>query len=210
MKRYYPGLLLILALLAGFSSYGQNKMPKSVRVSGVVLDADDRKEIPYVSIRIVSTMYGTAADNNGYFSLFINPGDTLLFTSIGYRDAAFIMPYDLNAEQYSLVQLMRKETVMLSEVVVFPWPDIKTFENAFLDVKPKRSMDDLVFEVQRDMNKTVNDNEQYEYYYDQMRYNRLYELHGTIPPNNFLNPVRWADFIRDVRQGKFKENKKDN
>lgn len=209
MKRYFPGLLIVLALLTGATAFGQQKIPKPVRVSGVVLDADDRREVPYVSIRIAGTMYGTAADNNGYFSLFINPGDTLLFTSIGYRAAAFIMPYDLDAEQYSLVQLMRKETVMLSEVVVFPWPDVKTFENAFMDVKPKRNMDDLVFEVQRDIRKTVNNNEEYEYYYDQMRYNRLYELHGIIPPNNFLNPIRWANFIRDVRQGEFKGNRKD-
>lgn len=209
MKRYCPVLLFLLILSAGFVSFGQKKAPNPVRVSGVVLDADDRKEIPYVSIRIAGTMYGTAADNNGYFSLFINPGDTLLFSSIGYSNAAFIMPYNLAAEQYSLVQLMRKETVVLSEVVVFPWPDVKNFENAFLDVKPKRNMDDLVFEVQRDIRKTVNNNEEYEYYYDQMRYNRLYELHGVIPPNNFLNPIRWANFIRDVRKGEFKENKKD-
>ncbi|MBL6447307.1 carboxypeptidase-like regulatory domain-containing protein [Fulvivirga sp. 29W222] len=209
IKKYCSALIFVLSLFIGFSSSGQKKTSKPVRISGVVLDADDRKEVPYVSIRIAGTMYGTAADNNGYFSLFINPGDTLLFTSIGYRDATFVMPYDLNSEQYSLVQLMRKETVMLSEVVVFPWPDIKTFESAFLDVKPKRNMDDLVFEVQRDIKKTVKDNEEYEYYSDQMRYNRLYELHGVIPPNNFLNPIRWVNFIRDVKQGKFEEKKKD-
>ena len=117
------------------------------------------------------------------------------------------MPYNLKSEQYSLVQLMRKETVMLSEVVVFPWPDEKTFEKAFVDTKPERNMDDLVFEVKRDLEKTVENTEEYEYYYDQMRYNRLYQLHGIVPPNNFLNPIRWSNFIHDVTSGKFKKKK---
>ena len=79
MKRYL--MLFLFILLAGVSGYGQKKAPNPVRVSGVVLDADDREQISYVSIRIAGTMYGTAADNNGYFSIFINPGDTLLFSS---------------------------------------------------------------------------------------------------------------------------------
>lgn len=209
MRTYIHFLLIGVALMATLSARAQNKNKSvnSVRVTGVVLDADDHKAIPYVNIRIAGTMYGTAADNNGYFSIFINSGDTLRFSSIGYQEAVFIMPYKLSSNQYSLMQLMRKETVMLSEVVVFPWPSIESFEEAFLDVKPHRNMDDLVFEVQRDIKKTVNKNEQYEYYYDQMRYNKLYELHGEIPPNNFLNPIRWANFIRDIDSGKFKKKK---
>lgn len=199
----------IILILAVAPVCAQNKTGNPVRVSGVVLDADDRKEIPYTSVRISGTMYGTAADNNGYFSLFINAGDTLKFSSIGFNDAVFIMPYNLKSEQYSLVQLMRKETMMLNEVIVFPWPDLKNFEKAFLDAKTKRNMDDLVFEVQRDLRETVDDNEKYEYYYDQMRYNKLYELHGMIPPNNFLNPIRWSNFLQDVKEGKVDNKKKD-
>ncbi len=179
-----------------------------VRVVGVMVDADDRKELPYVNIRVKGTQYGTPSDNNGYFSIFINPGDTLAFSSVGYKEAVFVMPFDSKGSQYSLIQLMRKETVLLEEVLVFPWPTMDNFKKAFLDIKPKRNMDDLVFEVQRDIKETVKEERLYEYYYDQMRYNRLYELHREVPPNNFLNPIRWSNFMRDIKEGKLKKKKK--
>ena len=179
-----------------------------VRVVGVMVDADDRKELPYVNIRVKGTQYGTSSDNNGYFSIFINPGDTLAFSSVGYKEAVFVMPFDSKGSQYSLIQLMRKETVLLEEVLVFPWPTMDNFKKAFLDIKPKRNMDDLVFEVQRDIKETVKEERLYEYYYDQMRYNRLYELHREVPPNNFLNPIRWSNFMRDIKEGKLKKKKK--
>ena len=178
-----------------------------VRVTGVVVDADDRKELPYVNVRVKGTQYGTSSDNNGYFTIFINPGDTLAFSSVGYKNAVFVMPFDSKGSQYSLLQLMRKETVLLEEVLVFPWPTMENFKKAFMDTKPKRNMDDLIFEVQRDIKKTVRDEQLYEYYYDQMRYNRLYELHGEVPPNNFLNPIRWSNFVRDIKAGKLKKKK---
>lgn len=207
MKQHCLFAILLVCTTITFAQ--KQKTPsKAVRVVGVVVDADDHVAVPYVNIAIAGTHYGTSADASGYFSIFINPGDTLLFSSIGYRNAAFVMPFNLGGDEYSLLQLMRKETVMLSEVVVFPWPSLKTFEEAFLDTKPQRDMSDLVLEVQRDIKQTVDENEQYEYYYEQMRYNRLYELHGEIPPNNFLNPIRWSNFIKDVREGKIK-NKKD-
>ncbi|MFT4741950.1 MAG: hypothetical protein ACI9XJ_001237, partial [Marivirga sp.] len=40
-------------------------------------------------------------------------------------------------------------------------------------------------------------------YYDQYRYAKLYDLTGIVPPNNFLNPITWSNFIRD-----WKENQK--
>lgn len=176
----------------------------AVRLTGIVLDAENRNEVPYASVRIAGTQYGTSSDNTGYFSVFMNPGDTLLFSSIGYQEAAFIMPYNVNAETYSLVQLMRKETVLLEEVVVFPWPTLKNFERAFLDTMPKQNpSEELIKEVKLELDQTLEASEKSEYYYDQMRYQHLYEIHGTIPPNNFLNPIRWSNFVKDLGKRKY-------
>lgn len=207
MKKTCILILMFVILLAG-TAHAQKINMNSVRVTGAVIDADDREELPYVNIRIRGTRYGTSSDSNGYFSIFINPGDTLSFSSVGYMGAVFVMPFDSKGSQYSLLQLMRKETVLLDEIVVFPWPTLENFREAFMDARPKRNMDDLIFEVQRDVKKTADDNELYEYYYDQMRYNRLYELHREVPPNNFLNPIRWSNFVRDIAEGKLKKKKK--
>ncbi|MBL3656624.1 carboxypeptidase-like regulatory domain-containing protein [Fulvivirga sediminis] len=200
---------LIFAILLISSAVMAQKTANSVRVVGMVLHADNRESLPYVSVQIKGTMYGTSTDNSGYFTVFINPGDTLNFSSIGYNQGVFIMPFELHSDHYSLVQLMRKETVLLNEVVVFPWPSVDSFEKAFLDTKPKKGMEDLVHEVKRDINKTVDENTKSDYYYDQMRYNRLYELTGQMPPNNFLNPMRWSNFFRDLKEDEISNKRTD-
>lgn len=198
-----------LFMVLSLSSFAQVKT-EAVRLSGIVLDADSRMEVPYASIQISGTQYGTSSDNSGYFSLFMNPGDTLVFSSIGYQDAAFVMPFQLGSNSYSLIQLMKKDTLLLEEVVVFPWPTIENFEKAFLDTQPKQSeMEHVVEEVKRDLSNQVDATRQTDYYYDQMRYQKLYELHGTMPPNNFLNPMRWSNFIRDVKSGRLKQNEEE-
>lgn len=185
-------------LLLSTNVLAQDKPKNSLFLTGVILDSEERKELPYVNIRVKDSFYGTATDINGYFSLFVNPGDTLIFSYVGYQKASFIMPYGLDAKQYSLLQLMTKDTVVLEEVVVFPWPDYENFVRAFMDVEPPADATNLVIEVKQDLNHTFEEAELSKYYLNQQRYQRLFIMHEIFPPNNFLDPSRWTDFIKDL------------
>ncbi len=196
MKKY---LILLPLLLASVMLYGQ-RTSNPVLLTGVVMEADQHVPLPYVNIQLNQTMYGTASDSNGYFSIFVNPGDTLRFSSVGYRTAYFVMPYTITENRYSLIQLMRREAIMLEEVIVFPWPTLDQFKEAFLDAEVPLTQQDIVNEVQRDVQKDVKKFELDEYQADQLRYQRLYEMNEIFPPNNFLNPMRWSNFVRSVRE----------
>lgn len=202
INKNFLKLVITILVAFGFCASKAQITTEPVRLTGIVVDADSGEEIPYVNINISGTQYGTSADNNGYFSLFMSLGDTLRFSSIGFQDAAFIMPYNLESDTYSLVQLMRKETVMLQEVVVFPWPTLESFKKAFMEVEDESpdSMEELVREVRIDYNQLSDEVTESEYYYEQKRYQRLYELHNRVPPNNFLNPMRWSNFMRDLKK----------
>ena len=189
----------VLLLLASIGT-ARAQESSSVLLTGVVMDADQQIPIPFVNIRLSGTNYGTAADSNGHFTLFVNPGDTLQFSSVGYTSAVFVMPMEVNSNQYSLIKLLRQETIMLSEIVVFPWPSIEQFKDAFIDVDPGIPDDQQVREVQLRVMSEVKDNELDEYEAEQMQYQKLYELNGIFPPNNFLNPMRWSNFLRDVKK----------
>ena len=199
--RLYIVLAIVLIGLAS-NAQAQRSARNSVLLTGVVMDADQQLPLPYVNIRLGDTNYGTATDINGHFTLFVNPGDTLTFTSIGYRDEVFMMPYDVSNRQYSLIQLMWQETTILSEIVVFPWPTIDQFKDAFLDTDPGVTEDQLVREVQLRVKDEANMNQMEIYEAQQMQHQKLYELNGIFPPNNFLNPMRWSDFVRDVKKSK--------
>jgi hypothetical protein len=202
MKEY---LLMILLLLSGVAS-GQQK---SITVSGVVMDADTLNTIAYVNIRLKDTYFGTVSDNTGHFNFTASEGDTLRFSSVGYFDAFFIMPDKLAGDSYSLIQLMRKETIMLDEVVIFPWPEYMQLKEAFMSATPERTMDDVANEAQRKV-KRISD-EEYErnkHYYNMYYNNQLYDMTGIVPANNFLNPFNWSNLIRDVKHKKQKKQKK--
>ena len=200
MKR---GLLIVILMAAAvLSLYGQRRAANPVLLTGVVMDADAQKPLPYVNIQVQGTVYGTASDSNGYFSIFVNPGDTLRFSYIGYRTAYFVMPYNVEGNRYSLIQLLRQESILLSEVVVFPWPTLDQFKNAFLDADVPDDEDARINVVRQQVQQDAEENQLNEYEADQMRYQRLYELNQIFPANNFLNPMRWSNFIRDVSKKK--------
>ncbi len=182
---------------------------KSTTISGVIMDADSIGVVPYVNIRLKGTFFGTVSNNSGHFSFIASEGDTLQFSSIGYFDAYFIMPSILSGDSYSLIQLMRKETIMLEEVVVFPWPEYDQLREVFLNTTPKRNLDDISFEAKRVVKRISQ--EEYnrnKHYYNVYHNNQLYDMTGIVPANNFLNPINWSNFIRDVKGKSYKKGKK--
>ena len=182
---------------------------KTTTISGVVMDADTISTVPYVNIRLKGTYFGTVSDNSGHFSFMASEGDTLQFSSVGYFDAFFIMPQKLIGDSYSLIQLLRKETIILDEIVIFPWPEYEQLRKAFLSVEPKHSLDDISFKAKRKVERISND----EYlrnknYYNVYYNNQLYDMTGIVPANNFLNPAQWSNFIRDVKLKNYNKEKK--
>lgn len=192
--------LIVSIFLVGFSSIAQNEkiIEEPIHITGVILDAENMEPVPFTTVLIGEGKSGTVADNSGYFSFLAYPGDTITFRSVGYRNSTFIIPKLLEGKTYSLIELMVKEHVLLEEVKVYPLPDTDYFTNTIVkkeltDVQ-KRQLDNF----KRDLNDLLE--KQYEQnnpYYDQWRYARLYEMTGIVPPNNFLNPMTWSNFIRD-------------
>lgn len=203
--------LIIPILLTGLSlTWGElYSQTESFTISGVIMDADSIEAVPYVNIRLKDTFFGTVSDNSGYFNFIASEGDTLKFSSIGYFDAYFIMPKELDGDSYSLVQLMRKETVMLEEVVIFPWPEYQQLRDAFLNTPLKHNLDDISLEAKRKVERISHEEyERNKHYYNVYHNNQLYNMTGIVPANNFLNPINWSNFIRDVGLKNYKKEKK--
>ncbi len=73
-------LLFLLILVNSFLTGNSQR----ISVSGAVFNVKERKCIPYVNIRVAGSSYSVDADENGRFKINVKPGDTLLFTCIGY------------------------------------------------------------------------------------------------------------------------------
>ena len=69
----------------------------------------------------------------GYFSFVANKGDTIIFSSVGYKKANFIIPDTLNTSKYSLIQVMYKDTILLKAAHIYPWPSKEQFAEVFVN-----------------------------------------------------------------------------
>lgn len=78
MKRIFLFLTFLLTL--------QVASAQTLTVSGVVTSADDSYPLPGVSVIVKGTMQGTYTDVDGFYSIDVQEGATLVFSSIGFME----------------------------------------------------------------------------------------------------------------------------
>lgn len=181
-----------------------------VQFSGVVVDGDSLKAVPFVAVIIKNTNRGTFADVSGYFSFVAQPGDTISFVTLGYKNAEFVLPDTLKDTRYSLIQLLKRDTIELKEAVIYPWPTKEQFKDAFLKLN---APDDDLARAQKNLKQqaliqsATNISADGSMNYKsgmQQRSSQMYYA-GQLPPNNLLNPIAWSKFIQAWRNGSLKK-----
>lgn len=202
-------LIILLSLFFGNEFFAQIDKDDLIQFSGIVVTRDSLSPVPFATILAKNTSRGTTSDYYGYFSFVAQPNDTLVFSSIGFRKSEFVVPIDLNGNRYSLIQSMLNDTIMIDMVEVYPWPTPAQFNEAFLamdipDDDLERMRKNLSPEVLKNradaMPMTANMNFKWE---NQQRSNQLYYA-GQYRPNNLLNPIAWAQFVKAWKRGDFK------
>lgn len=78
-------LVILLILLFDSVSAQLIRMNNRLVIAGIVVDAETTEPLPYVNIYVKHSRKGTITDTSGYFVLFANIGDTIVFSSIGYE-----------------------------------------------------------------------------------------------------------------------------
>ncbi len=219
MKYAFP--LLFLMLFAGTGLLAQNNDRPTddqlVQFSGMVLDGSTEQlfPIPYAAIGIKNESRGTYTNLEGFFTIVATKGDTVLFSSLGYKDVEYVIPADLDDNKYSLVQLMSKDVFNLPTTVVFPWPSRVHFKLEFLamDVTPElqtRASDNLSADKLEELRSTVStDGPENANYYLRQQSRQTYYI-GQRPPMNIFSPVAWKQFFDGWKRGDFKKERDRN
>ncbi len=215
-KYKYIFLLLFSALTSHLLAQAQVKPAESgvskkrlVQFSGAVVESDSLKPLPFTSILIKGSTHGTVSDYYGFFTIVAQPGDEIEFISVAYKDAYYKIPDTLQATNYSIIQVMRKDTIELPTANIYPWPSKDEFKKAFLKLEVPhndydRAQKNMAESDMRELAKGISMDAQGNYSYAmQQRYTKLYYA-GQYPPNNLLNPVAWAKFIKSWKEGKLK------
>jgi hypothetical protein len=204
-------VILAVSVIACFSFSFAQKGEDSLRLiqlSGVVVSSDSLEQMPYATVFDKTVGRGTLADFFGFFSIVVQPGDTILFRYYGHHESSFIVPDTLTDDRYSMIHMMVKDTSLsyLPLVTVYPWPSKADFARAFVEMDP---YDDAFRQAQKKLSgeslafiasKVGSDGSiSYGYAINQQN-TRLYTM-GQSPVNNLMNPFAWASFLQAWRSG---------
>ncbi len=220
MKRSLLILFLILAgMIFSLDSFAQGEK-KSIVFQGLVVAGKTSERLPGASIYIPKAGRATLANSLGEFTIAVFPGDSIVYSYLGYKKQYHVIPRNYNSDTYSAIIAMQENATMLTEVKIYPYSTEEEFKKAFLALKLPDEADREALAKSTDINyinrmaASMPNNAQtnYRYTMDQQLFGRESEagknFASTFP---FLNPFAWSRFIKSVKNGdlKQKEYRKD-
>jgi hypothetical protein len=203
--------LLLISSILFINSAKLNAQQKNnlIQFSGMVLEADSLFPIPFAHVIIQNSNRGTVSDYYGFFSFVAQKNDTIEFSSVGYKKAYFVIPDTISSNRYSLIQVLKNDTIQLREVLIYPWPSKEEFRNAFMNLNVA---DDDVIRASKNLELAqmkqqlsampIDGSSSYKYQMQQIQ-SKLYYA-GQAPPINLMNPIAWSNFIKAWKAGELK------
>lgn len=196
-------LLFLVFAVQGVVFAQSNK--RVIQLSGVILGEDSVSGVPGVHIYVPKAGRGTSSLRNGYFSMAVLVGDSVVISAIGYARQHWIVP-ETAPEFYTVIVEMVTDVTYLKEVTIMPFPTEEVFKQAVLalNVPMDNGIDqrNLNAELLALMLQTtpMDGNANYRYYMDQ--YPNSIRDQYQPRTNPFLNPFNWARFFRDLKQNR--------
>lgn len=216
-KLFIIVLAWLLPALCLMAQTNKDKMPASrsgklVQVSGLVLTADSGYTLPGVSVYVKQNRRGVATNRYGYFSMPVLPGDSLVFRSLSFKRAYYVIPQNAD-EDFSLIIKLQADTTLLQEITIFPLPPERVFKEMFMALKLPEEQ--LTTNMKRNLQSDLMARMLYEYemegysnYRNTMSQHIMsVEQRGMVPTIPFLDPFAWRRFMRSIKDGDFKKKK---
>ncbi len=180
-----------------------------VQISGIIVTGKNLMPVPFVTVIEKSSYRGTSSDYYGFFSFVAMPGDTIMFSSIGYKKSTYVIPDTLTKGRYSLIHTLDEDTVLLAQYDVHPWPSREQFRDAFLNTdipnddltRAQNNLDEEVLAFKQEAY-PAGGSLNFKWQMNEVK-SRLYYA-GQAPPNNLLNPIAWSNFIKAWKNGDLK------
>lgn len=208
--------LIILFIVSMTPAFGQTKnlaagmkdSLKYIQMTGIVI-SDSMYRIPFTRVIDLTTRRGVIADYYGYFAIVVHPGDTLQFSSLGYKRKTYIVSDTTTLENFSLIQVLKMDTLSSDPVEVYPWPSREQFADYFVnmdipDDDLQRAKQRLTPQEMAFVGALMTGDAMMAYNTGQSAYYQSLYTRGQGPQNNLLNPSAWADFLNGFGTGAYR------
>ncbi|MFT4778896.1 MAG: hypothetical protein ACI80P_001749 [Flavobacteriales bacterium] len=203
-------IILFFTLFVSINTFAQSdSLLQVVQFSGVVVTGDSLNPVPFTTVYRERDQRGTITDSYGFFSIPTFVGDTIRFSCIGYLRSDYVIPDSLENDRYNIVQVLGRDTVMVSTTFIYPYPTKERFRQEFLALDLADSKEELakrnleaalLYERMQESGMSASEN----YRYAMQQQTRQISYAGQMPTISLLNPIAWAQFIEAWRSGAFK------
>ena len=209
--KYSLSTLMLCLFLAIFSqetkAQGEDKY---IQFSGFVIDSKSEEALPGAFISIENAGRGVISNSKGYFILNVFPGDSIMFSYLGFSKQYHVIPSEAGLN-YSAVVELQEDAKVLKEVRVYPFRTEEEFKNALLAMElPDERERQILRETfsQDNINRlvamqamTADGNYRYAMQLQQQQFNN--QANMTVNP--LTNPFAWANFIQTIKSGALKD-----
>lgn len=206
------GLLLLLAS-GRFTTARAQGQERQVTFTGFLTGGKNNEPLPGAYIYIPKAGKGVLSAPNGYFALPVYPGDSIIFSYVGFKTQYHIIPRRLTELTYSAVVALQEDVKTLAEVKVYPYATEELFKEAFVNLKlpDEKERENLarntdpaaIMRMAATMPMGAAANHQS--FVNQQFFGRESVVNrGFQPTFAFTNPFAWANFIRSVKRGDYK------
>ncbi|MFC0181282.1 carboxypeptidase-like regulatory domain-containing protein [Pseudarcicella hirudinis] len=186
---------------------------KTVQFSGRVVTDRNSEFLPNAYVFNPHSGRGTLSDNFGFFKLLVYPGDSIVFSYVGFRKRYYIIPRETE-QVHSATIFMQEDTKVLAEVKVYPYSTEEDFKKAFMDMKladerqRKALAENLeqsklnVLALQAGMGTSAN----FRNFSQQMVFANANRNGFQSPLLALTNPFAWMNFIKSIKNGDLKRD----
>ena len=215
MQKYLRYIFLIAPVLCFQICKAQIKSTQQdsvVQLYGIILSADSLRVLPGTSVIVENKGRGTISNDAGVFSIVVEKGDFIRFSSVGFKDVVKEIPRSLKGNDFSVIQLMVNDTAYLPSTIIKARPTRAQFERDFVNTDIPADAYEIAREntsaAKRRILLSILPADGGEAVSSQMRQQaQKYYYQGQQPPINLFNPAAWADFIQAWKRGDFKSKK---
>lgn len=205
-------LFFILLLPPAFacSAWAQERSDNDiVQITGVTLTPDSLRAVAGANVTVKNQYRGVSSSDKGVFSIVCYKGDTLEFTSVGFRSKTYVVPRRIQGQYFSMIQLMVQDTFYLPETIVRPLPGKDEFDYAFSHWRipddqyeiARKNTDALTLRAMA-FTMARDGRENQAVYQAGIARDAIY--YGQARPAQIFNPISWAEFFEAWKRGDYR------
>ena len=145
-------LMALFFIFLGKIAEGQVVPAKSVRpvfITGITFDSKTQEPLSNANFKI-NNEFNFSTNETGRFSFYGNPGDSVVFSYMGYKPNRLIVPDTLKSDEYVMGVFMHEESVELAEVII-----LRRMVSSSLIITPVQSDQQAKNIAQTNVNKAV-------------------------------------------------------